>query len=51
MLGCLQERFYEGNDDVFQLSLGFLRQRTLFVNGTEKSSLIALEMGKEIYLG
>lgn len=51
MLGCLQEGFYEVNDDAFQLGLGFLRQRTLFVNGTEKSGLITLEMGKEICLG
>lgn len=47
---CLQERFYEGNDDVFKLGLSFLRQRTLFVNGTEQCSLITLEMSKEIYV-
>lgn len=45
---CLQEGFYEGNDDVFQLGLGFLRQRALLVNGSEQSGLVALEVSKEI---
>lgn len=50
MLGCLQEGIYEVNDDVFQLGLSFLRQRTLFVNSAEQCGLTALEMSKEIYV-
>lgn len=47
---CLQEGFYESNDNVFELSLGFLRQSSLLVDGAEQSGLIAFEVGKEICL-
>lgn len=50
MLGCLQEGFYEGYDDVFQFGLSLLRQRTFFVNGTEQCGFTTLEMSKEIYV-